>query len=470
MPLSRPDPDDDHPDDSRYLDGAAGALGIEESSGEGRALQAGRNNLQQLVQLRWLAAAGQFATVLSVHHALHIRLPMPEMLTLLAVLVLFNLACWLRTRWVPSVRNAELFAGLLVDIAVLSGQLYYSGGVTNPFIFLFLLQIAVGAVLLPSRYIWFTVAVTGGCFVALTQWHLPLLVPDMEGLSLPTHYIGGLLICFAINASLLVIFIQRIGRNLRQRDARLADLRQRAAEEEHIVRMGLLASGAAHELGTPLATLSVILGDWSRMAPFAGDPELREEIEEMQVQLRRCKAIVSGILMSAGELRGEAPVVTTLQAFLDDLVTHWRATRTHHGLDYQPEADLPKVRIVSDVGLKQMIDNVLDNALEAAPGRPVSLRALVEDGQLVLRITDRGAGFLPEMLERFGKPYQSSKGRPGGGLGLFLALNVVRSLGGRLQARNRPAEEGGGAEVEIRMPLSALEPLGLPDNAAHDAG
>ena len=470
MPLSRPDPDDDHPDDSRYLDGAAGALGIEESSGEGRALQAGRNNLQQLVQLRWLAAAGQFGTVLSVHYALHIRLPMPEMLTLLAVLVLFNLACWLRTRWVPSVRNAELFAGLLVDIAVLSGQLYYSGGVTNPFIFLFLLQIAVGAVLLPSRYIWFTVAVTGGCFVALTQWHLPLLVPDMEGLSLPTHYIGGLLICFAINASLLVIFIQRIGRNLRQRDARLADLRQRAAEEEHIVRMGLLASGAAHELGTPLATLSVILGDWSRMAPFAGDPELREEIEEMQVQLRRCKAIVSGILMSAGELRGEAPVVTTLQAFLDDLVTHWRATRPHQGLDYLPDAGLPKVRIVSDVGLKQMIDNVLDNALEAAPGQPVSLRALVEDGQLVLRVADRGAGFLPEMLERFGKPYQSSKGRAGGGLGLFLALNVVRSLGGRLQARNRLAEEGGGAEVEIRMPLSALEPLGLPDNAAHDAG
>lgn len=207
------------------------------------------------------------------------------------------------------------------------------------------------------------------------------------------------------------------------------------------------------------------------MAPFAGDPELREEIEEMQVQLRRCKAIVSGILMSAGELRGEAPVVTTLQAFLDDLVTHWRATRPHHGLDYLPDPGLPKVRIVSDVGLKQMIDNVLDNALEAAPGQPVSLRALVEDGQLVLRVTDRGAGFLPEMLERFGKPYQSSKGRAGGGLGLFLALNVVRSLGGRLQARNRLAEEGGGgAEVEIRMPLSALEPLGLPDNAAHDAG
>ncbi|MBO9689996.1 ATP-binding protein [Roseateles chitosanitabidus] len=468
MPLAPPDPDDDHPDDSRYLDGEDGAA--LNAINEVRALEAGRNNLLQLVQLRWLAAAGQFATVLSVHYALHIRLPMPEMLTLLAVLVLFNLACWLRARWMPSVRNAELFAGLLVDVAVLSGQLYYSGGVTNPFIFLFLLQIAVGAVLLPSRYIWFMVGLTGGCFIALTQWHQPLLVPDMAGLALPTHYIGGLLICFAINAGLLVIFIQRIGRNLRTRDARLADLRQRAAEEEHIVRMGLLASGAAHELGTPLATLSVILGDWSRMAPFAGDPELREEIEEMQVQLKRCKAIVSGILMSAGELRGESPVVTTLQAFLGELVEHWRATRSREGLEYRPDPDLPTLRIVSDVGLKQMIDNILDNALEAAPGHPVMLRALIEDGQLVLRVRDRGPGFLPEMLERFGKPYQSSKGRAGGGLGLFLALNVVRSLGGRLQARNRDAEEGGGAEVEIRMPLSALAPQGLSDNGGHDAG
>src|SRR5207237_5915878 len=133
--------------------------------------------------------------------------------------------------------------------------------------------------------------------------------------------------CFLLNASLLVIFIGRIGRNLRQRDATLANLRQRAAEEEHIVRMGLLATGAAHELGTPLATLSVILGDWARMAPFAAEPELREEIEEMQVQLQRCKSIVSGILLSAGEARGEAPAETTLHEFLDELVDEWLNTR-----------------------------------------------------------------------------------------------------------------------------------------------
>ncbi|UXH77358.1 ATP-binding protein [Roseateles amylovorans] len=462
MPLT---PTDTGTGDSRF-----GRLDTEALSGGRQAPvnQAGRNNLRQLVQLRWLAVAGQLVTVVSVHFALHIRLPVAEMLTLLSVLLLFNIACWARTRWVPGVSDAELFAGLLVDVAVLSGQLFYSGGVTNPFIFLFLLQIAVGAVLLSARFVWPMVGLTSACFLALTQWHQPLLLPDLAGLSLPPHYVGGLLICFAINAGLLVTSIHRISRNLRQRDARLADLRQRAAEEEHIVRMGLLASGAAHELGTPLATLSVILGDWAHMAPFAGDPELREEIEEMQIQLSRCKAIVSGILMSAGEMRGEAPEVTTLHAFLDELVLHWRTTRPCVGLDYRRDAALPDLRIVSDVGLKQMVDNILDNALEAAPARTVGLRAFAEEDQLVICVQDHGPGFPSEMLERFGKPYQSSKGRPGGGLGLFLALNVCRSLGGVLQARNRLPEEGGGAEVAIRLPLSALMPQGLPENAAHD--
>lgn len=420
--------------------------------------QAGRSNLQQLVQLRWLAAAGQAATIATVHGALGIQLPLREMLGLLAALLLFNLMCWLRSRNLRGklVGNAELFAGLMVDVGLLAGQLYYAGGITNPFIFLFLLQVAVGAVLLHPRYIWATVAVTGMAFIALTQWHRPLVFPDQISAQLPTHYIGGLLICFALNAGLLVIFIQRIVLNLRQRDARLASLRQRAAEEEHIVRMGLLASGAAHELGTPLATLSVILGDWSHMAPFAGDPELREEIEEMQLQLRRCKNIVSGILMSAGETRAEAPELTRLHTFLDGLVADWRRTRPVEAFHYERQALADRI-IFSDTALKQMVDNVLDNALEAAPRGALTLIASCdeESGWLEIAVRDEGPGFSEEMLERFGTPYQSSKGKPGGGLGLFLSVNVARTLGGRILARNR-AE--GGAEVIMQLPLAALSP------------
>lgn len=415
---------------------------------------AGRRNLLQLVQLRWLAVAGQLATIAVCSQWLQVQLPLRDMLALLAVLALFNLASAWRCRLSRPVRDGELFAALLVDVGVLTGQLYAAGGVTNPFIYLYLLQVAVGSVLLPARYIWAMVAATCVCFMALTQWHRPLLLPQHPGLSLPAPYSAGLFLCFLLNAALLVIFIGRIGRNLRQRDAALADLRQRDAEKEHILRMGLLASGAAHELGTPLATLSVILGDWARMAPFAAEPELREEIEEMQRQLQRCKTIVSGILLSAGEARAEAPSPTSLHTFLDELAAHWRDTRAGARLDYRRDLGADR-RIIADAALRQMVDNVLDNALEAAPAGVVTLSAWLEGPLLCLRVNDQGPGFTPAMRARLGKPYQSSKNKPGGGLGLFLAVNVARTLGGRLDAGNADA---GGAQVTIRLPLASLLP------------
>jgi two-component system sensor histidine kinase RegB len=415
---------------------------------------ADHKNLMQLVELRWLAAAGQFATILLVQYVVGVPLPLVEMLTLLEVLALFNVACRLRLRLALPVSNGELFVGLLVDVGVLTGQLYYAGGITNPFIYLYLLQVAVGSVLLRRHYIWAIVFATSLGFVVLTQWHRPLALPGTDWPSFSPQYVGGLLVCFLLNASLLVIFIGRISRNLRQRDAKLAQLRQRAAEEEHIVRMGLLASGAAHELGTPLATLSVILGDWSHMAPIAAEPELREELEEMQRQIDRCKAIVSGILTSAGEARAEALVATTLHGFLDALVANWQRTRNVAPLRYTREG-VPDLPLIADKALQQMIDNVLDNALEAAPDRPIAFTIACDEDTLTLTVQDRGPGFLPRILERFGKPYQSSKGKPGRGLGLFLAVNVARTLGGQVRAHNRP---GGGAEVQITLPLAALTP------------
>jgi two-component system sensor histidine kinase RegB len=413
----------------------------------------GRNNLLQLIQLRWLAVGGQLGTILGVHFVLGAQLPLVEMLALLAALSLFNLASWWRNRRAPgAIRNTELFVGLLVDVAVLSAQLYYSGGITNPFIFLYLLQVAIGAVLLRPRYIWAMVMLTSLCFIVLTLWHRPLSLTEQADTTFSIHYIGGLLVCFALNAALLVIFIHRINRNLRQRDARLADLRQRAAEEEHIVRMGLLASGAAHELGTPLATLSVILGDWSRITPFTADPDLMAEIKLMQLQLQRCKTIVSGILLSAGEARGESTVETTLHLFLDELVAEWRSTSPAQALDYQ-RSTLPDRPIISDSALKQMLGNVLDNAVDAAPNLPVRLQVSCIDDLLTLSVRDQGPGFSPEMLGNFGKPYHSTKGRPGSGLGLFLSVNVARTLGGRISVSN---QAGGGAEVVVTLPLSAL--------------
>ena len=408
----------------------------------------GLENMRQLIQLRWIAVVGQIVTIAVVNFGFGIQLPLRQMSVVLICLVAFNIGSLLRWRSHHEVTNGELFFALLVDVTTLTAQLYLSGGTANPFTFLYLLQVILGAVLLRAWSVWTMVAITAACFTGLTLFYRPLALP---GDYYERPYIAGTLICFALNAALLVIFITRINRNLRARDARLADLREQAAEEEHIVRMGLLASGAAHELGTPLSTVSVILGDWRRMPSMAADPQLLEEIDEMQAQVQRCKTIVSGILLSAGEARGDSPVATTIRTFLDDVVKEWRETRPIMQFTYENRFGAD-VSIVSDSAIKQMIHNVLDNALEASP-RWVGLDVDHEGDTLKLTISDSGPGFPPEMLAHLGKPYQSSKERPGAGLGLFLVSNVARTLHGSVSAHNRPE---GGAIVTLTLPLDSI--------------
>ncbi|WP_169169671.1 ATP-binding protein [Acidovorax sp. SRB_24] len=418
----------------------------------------GFKNMQQLIQLRWFAVVGQILTIEVARYTFGVPLPLPQIGTVIACLVLFNAASMLRWRRGRRVANGELFFALLVDVLMLTALLHLSGGATNPFSFLYLLQVTLGAVLLSGWTVWAMVAITTACFVALAAVSPPLVFAQGLEAGLASPQMQGFLVCFVLNAALVGVFITRISRNLRQRDARLASLRQRAAEHEHIVRMGLLASGAAHELGTPLATLAVILGDWRRMPAFAQQPELLQEIAEMEHELQRCKTILSGILLSAGEARGESSAGTTLHAFLDGLVQMWRVTRSSAALTYANHIG-PDLPMVSDSAVQQMICNVLDNALEASP-TGMHLDATREDGMLVLTVTDTGPGFAPGMLANFGTPYQSTKGRPGAGLGLFLAVNVARTLGGTVSACNRP---GGGASVTLRLPLSAV----TLEDAAH---
>lgn len=410
-----------------------------------------RQNLLILIQLRWIAVVGQIVTMTITHLAFGVDLPLVPMAIVLATLVILNIASLQRLWGRTPVSNTALFAALVFDVAALTTQLYLSGGATNPFTFLFLLQVTLAAVLLSVWSTWALVGLTGLCFTGLTFFYRPLELVNHDAAALFSLHIYGTLSCFALVAALLAVFVTRINRNLRERDSRLADLRQQAAEEDHIVRMGLLASGAAHELGTPLATLSVILGDWRRMPALTADPELAQEIAQMQAEVQRCKSIVTGILLSAGEARGESAGVTTLHSFFDDLVVDWRAAHGVANLRYTDALgdDLP---IVAESALRQVIFNVLDNAFEASP-RWVGFSAAQDGDRLMLTIRDVGPGFAADMLAQIGKPYQSTKGRPGGGLGLFLAVNVVRKLGGRVLARNR---QTGGAVVILELPLAAL--------------
>jgi two-component system sensor histidine kinase RegB len=413
--------------------------------------ETGHKNMLHLIQLRWLAVGGQIVTILFATWVLGIHLPLYNMLAVMVCLIAFNLGSHLRWHEERVVSNRELFLAMLVDIGSLTAQLYFTGGITNPFVFLFLLQVILSAVLLRTESTWAVVLITTSCLAFLSVFNQPLSWPPNSPYQLTDVYATGLVICFVLNAALLVIFITRIGRNLRAGYGALASLRQRAVEEEHIVRMGLLASGAAHELGTPLATMSVVLGDWKRMPEFSNNPDMLEELEEIEVQLRRCKSIVSGILLSAGETRGESSSKTSLDDFFEALVEEWESSRPVQHFDYRNHIE-QEYMVAFDSTVKQMVFNVLDNALEVSPNG-LRFEVSKDETSLFMTVTDQGPGFRADILEQLGTPYNSSKGRPGGGLGLFLVTNVARTLGGTVEAKNC---EGGGAQVRMALPLSSL--------------
>ncbi|MBI1685559.1 ATP-binding protein [Caulobacter hibisci] len=411
-----------------------------------------RQNMLQLIHLRWIAVVGQVVTILAVHFSLGFALPLAAMMLVLAALVVLNLASLLRLKSAQPLGPYDLFSALALDALALTAQLYFSGGATNPFTTLYLLHVILGVVLLEVWATWAIVFLTSFCFLMLVAFNRPVIASGLSDQAFFGLFIMGMMMGVVLDAVLLVTFVSRINTNLRRHDAHLAELRQRAAEETHIVRMGLLASGAAHELGTPLATLDVILGDWRRMPVFMADPELAQELEDMRGEVQRCKQIVTGVLLSAGEARGDEVRVSGLRAFMDEVVAEWRATRNSDVLVYETDLVTP-FSIVAESTLKQVIHNVLDNALDASP-EAVRLHVGVSGGLIVIEVDDDGPGFAPDTLENFGRPYNSTKGRAGGGLGLFLVVNVLRKLGGEVRAENRPE---GGASVVLILPLASLQ-------------
>lgn len=408
---------------------------------------AGARNVRLLSILRTLAIGGQLATILFVQFVLDVPLPLLPMLAALGVLVALNLLIGSIAVRRP-ISDTALFATLLVDVACLSAQLFLSGGVANPFVTLYLLQVVIAAVLLPAWSSWTMVALTSALFALLATTPYPL--PTGVGATLSGPFLTAAWFSFTLAASLHVLFVTQIVRNLAEREARLATLRQRAAEEEHIVRMGLLASGAAHELGTPLASLAVMLGDWRRDPAVRGQPMLVADVEEMSGEVARCKDILSQVLLAAGEVRGDAPVRTSLRRFLNVAVDRWRAS---HDVTVSVEdrtGDDPK--IIADQPLFQTITNLLDNAAEAG-ATAIRITLSVEGAAVRVTLRDDGRGFTPALLQDFGKPYRTTKARHGAGLGLFLATNVLRLLGGTIAARN---PDGGGGEVTLTWPLAAV--------------
>jgi two-component system sensor histidine kinase RegB len=422
---------------------------------------ANRKNLRILLTLRGMAFCVQVGLIAVAVYGLGIVLPLGLMLGAASLLIAFNVWSVWRLRQVKPVRDLDLFAGLVVDVLVLAALLDLSGATSNPFVSFFMLPVILGAVMLSPLRAWLLYGLTLVCYAALAvaaaHQNTPMIMDmgdkrmsaDAPLVDMSALHMNGMMLGYAVCAGALVLLIARIRSNLRLRDQEVADLKTHRQEQAHLSRLGLLTAGAAHELGTPLTTASVILKDWQDLGAPEG-AERDADIAALQSQIGRCKMIISDILAASGQTRGEGAQEKPLNASVADVAEAWR--RRHPDAPLDEDIRLDETAIVVDKALEQALFNLLDNAVEASPSG-LRLAGYMEAGELSLTVADDGPGFAPDILAAVGQPYVTSKsGDAPRGLGLFLAANTARALGGRLEARNLAR----GAEVALILPLDGL--------------
>jgi len=407
------------------------------------------------VWLRWSSYAGQVLTILAAQLFLGARLPLTGLFAVVAFEAATNVVAHLRSRRTPSVGTAWVVGLMVADLVGLTGLLYGSGGPFNPFNFLYIVHIALASVMLEARWVWGLVVLAAALFGGLFLDHIGLTFAPGATLDAMFMHVQGMWVGFVVAASFTVYFVTRVSRALRQRENDLSDARERTARTEQLASLGTLAAGAAHELGTPLATIAVAAGELAwELDRIDGASELREDVELIRHEVQRCRTVLDRLAVDAGHGAGTAREPTSL-ADLVDLALDGLSDDVRRAVDCQCEHPDRKVNVFARL-LGQALRGVIVNAVHASPpDRPVIVRAEVEPHTLVFIVQDEGPGMAPDVLSRAPEPFFTT--RPPGegmGLGLFLTRTIVERLAGHLTLRSAPGE---GTTVTLRVPLDPFD-------------
>jgi two-component system sensor histidine kinase RegB len=412
-------------------------------------------NIQWLARLRWTEIAGQAATVLVAQFLLGGTLPIAQLLIVVGVGLITNIAIELyffgdrRQRGASAqprpVHEWQVALVMMIDIAILTALLYWTGGPDNPFGFLYVVQIALAAVLVRAMWTWILVALAFVGFGILVLVHHPLELPDQSR-------VLGAWGALGVASAFVVYFLLRITGALAEREAELTTARGLAARQERLASLATMAAGAAHELSTPLGTVALAAKELERaLTKVGGFPEyaaLADDARLIREQVGRCRSILDQMAQGAGTI-GESVTTCTVAQLIDETLTGARAApavlREIAGEVATSTLRLPP-RAVS-----QALRSLVTNAQDASPaGTSVVIAVRRTDHKIAIAIRDRGAGMPDDVKQRAGEPFFTTKapGR-GMGLGLFLARAVIEGVGGTMAIDSTAA----GTDVDVVLPI-----------------
>jgi two-component system sensor histidine kinase RegB len=438
-----------------------------------------RQNLRWLFILRNMMVLSESLLIFISVYGLNIRLPEEQLWLVIASIVAVNVYTSVRLDAEEAVTQFEIFLQLGMDVLSIGGLLYFTGGASNPIIWVFLLPVIITAIMLPQSYAWYMVILTTTMYTVLVAYNIPLpsiephapnpemLQPGMSSYQMlrqahilsDKHYFNlhmfGMWFGFVFSAGLVAFFVVALAKALKIQERNLAEARESALRDERVVALGTLAASAAHDMGTPLGIIAIVAHELEQEYPEHLYPDLYQKALIMQQQINRCKDTLSVMSASAGEMRAESGSSMLLTDYIDNVIMQWRTHKPSAKLNFFIEPTVASdAKIIAERTLTHSIINILNNAAEATqPELGIEFYADWDINQVTLKIRDFGSGLPPELLEFAGKQPVISKKR-GLGVGLFLTYSTISRLGGKISLYNK---DTGGACVEITLPLFITE-------------
>ncbi|WP_041522432.1 ATP-binding protein [Gilvimarinus agarilyticus] len=415
-------------------------------------LKAPSEHCRQLVVMRsmvilTLAVTASVASKMGLAH-----LPLMPILGVLLALTAANGLSILRLRQPKSVTATELTAQLLIDILAVTAIAYFTGGATNPFLSYLLVPVCIAAATLPSKHAWAVSAVGIILYGLLLRWYVPLqwLAPPGGGhqhhASGPNWHVLGMWLNFALSAILISFFVVRMASAVRVQQDELNRRREEDLRDEQLLAVATQAAGTAHELGTPLSTMKVLLADLRQ------DTQARksfgEDLDELYRQVNQCADILTSLRERSDLSRLHEPTPLPAREYCRTLLDHWQLLRPEARSEIDISDHLTQKHVRFHATIEQAIINVLNNAADASPNH-LSIHVSSDTDHLIWQVDDRGEGLPEAALQAMGKTLFSSK-PDGMGLGLFLTHASIQRFGGSVTLAPRPE---GGTTTTIKLPL-----------------
>ena len=409
--------------------------------------------LDTILRLRWLAALGQLAAIFIVVQGLEFDLPVIPCVVIVGLSALLNLA--LQTAFNPMQRLEPVYAAALLalNIVELAGLLYFTGGLQNPFSFLFLAPVLISATALPIRLTIALGALAVACSSALVFFHLPLPWDGDEPLVLPPIYLVGVWLSIGVAIGVTSLYAFQVVEEARKLSDALAATELVLTREQHLTQLDGLAAAAAHELGTPLSTIVLISRELQKA--LQDNPQVAGDIKTLREQAQRCRDILAKItqLSSSGAPFDKMKLSTLIE----------ETVAPHRDFGVEIKVRIAVAGSKEPVGSRNPailygVGNLLENAVDFARA-VVEVNAWWNNDSIEIVISDDGPGFAPDILKRIGEPYLSR--RPGEenrglGLGVFIARTLLERTGAKVSFTNRTFPDHG-AVVQISWPRSRFE-------------